>query len=109
MSFGVTILVASALSAAVVVLLRVVPSDARRKARKMLREASVLTPSTADGELVRVTGVVEAPELPLCSPLQDTKCVAYRLEVIARPAGSYHAVERSLPFVVDCGAAGRFL
>lgn len=85
----------------------------RRRARDTLRTASALTPDTDDGALASVTGVVERSDEVLRSPIAEVTCVVFRLQVIARGdhriVGAVHAVQHSVPFVLDCGDLGRWL
>lgn len=87
----------------------------RRRARRELRDKPVLDPSTTDGAVVRVTGVVRAIE-PLTAPLSGRACVIYRSRVDAttwmfrREArrGRHESIRMS-PFVIDRGAEGTVL
>jgi len=87
----------------------------RRRARRELRAKPALEPNTADGAVVRVTGVVRAIE-PLAAPLSGRPCVVYRSRVDTTPAlfrreaprGRREAT-RMAPFVIDRGAEGTVL
>lgn len=87
----------------------------RRRARRELRTKPVLESSTADGAVVRVTGVVRVIE-PLTAPLSGRDCVVYRSRVDAtswlfrREArrGRHEAIRLS-PFVIDRGGDGTVL
>ena len=87
----------------------------RRRARRELRTKPVLDPSTTEGDVVRVTGIVRAIE-PLTAPLSGRECVVYRSRVDATsllfrreaPRGRHEAIRLS-PFVIDRGAEGTVL
>jgi hypothetical protein len=87
----------------------------RRRARRELRTRPVLAPSTADGAVVRVTGIVRAIE-PLTAPLSGRECVIYRSRVDAttwmfrrEARRGRHEATRMAPFVIDRGAEGTVL
>lgn len=87
----------------------------RRRARRELRTKPVLGPSSPDGAVVRVTGVVRAIE-PLTAPLSGRACVVYRARVDASPwlvrgaarKGVHEQLELT-PFLIDRGEQGTVL
>lgn len=109
---GWGMLAVAATSAAVGQLRRVAE---RRRARRELLSKPVLDPSTADGAVVRVTGIVRAIE-PLTAPLSGCECVVYRSRadatswLVRREArrGRHEAIRLS-PFVIDRGDQGTVL
>lgn len=55
----------------------------RRRARKELTSRPVLGPATAEGEVVRVTGVVRGTGQLLIAPISARPCVIYRSRVMS--------------------------
>lgn len=87
----------------------------RRRARRELRSRPVLEATTADGAVVRVTGVVRAIE-PVIAPLSGRPCVVYRSRVDAtswlfrrEARRGRHEVLRMSAFELDRGAEGTVL
>lgn len=88
----------------------------RARARRQLRMRAVLGPGAAEGEHVRVSGVVRVYERSVTAPLSGRACVAYRarakimmMNVKRRmPKASVSPPESSLavPFLLDRGAEG---
>lgn len=86
----------------------------RRRARRELNEKSRLGTTSPEGELVRVTGVVEILDETVEAPLSGRACVVSRSRVLPirkltshaqRPKESFAIV----PFIIDRGAEGRVL
>lgn len=84
----------------------------RRRARRELRQKPILSKTSPEGEVVRVTGVVEVLDHTLTAPLSGRTCVVARSRVVAggkltsraeRPRESIIMV----PFIIDRGAEGR--
>ena len=88
---------------------------ARRRVRQELKARPVLDPSTADGSVVRVTGIVKMLE-PLTAPLSGKPCVVYVSRVdptnwVVRGAARRGLRETTVvsPFLVDRGPEGMVL
>ena len=87
----------------------------RRRARRELLSKPLLDPDTADGAVVRVTGIVRSIE-PLMAPLSGRECVVYRSRADAtsllfrrEARRGRHEVIRLSPFVIDRGEQGTVL
>lgn len=83
------------------------PSASRRQARKLLGSTDWLTDDSADGAMVKVTGVVRMREHGerFVSPLSENRCVVLRLRVLVRHGVDPRAklVEKLeiMPFVLE--------
>lgn len=91
----------------VVTFIMKMPSASRRSARKLLSDASWLDDDSADGAIVKVTGVVKMREHGerFVSPLSETRCVILRLRVLVRhgvnPRAKLVEDVKIMPFVVE--------
>ena len=98
----------------VVTFIMKMPSADRRSARKLLSATPWLAADSADGAMVKVTGVVKMREHGerFVSPLSENRCVILRLRVLVRHGRDPRAklVEdfKILPFVVE-DADGKLL
>lgn len=86
----------------------------RRRARRELRAKRPLDPRSPEGEVVRVTGIVQVLDATLEAPLSGTPCVVYRSRVTAgaKLTSRAHRPREQIamvPFVIDRGAQGRVL
>ncbi len=86
----------------------------RRRARRELNEKVRLGAASPEGELVRVTGVVEAQGETLEAPLSGRTCVVSRSRVlpIGKLTSHAHRPKESfaiVPFIIDRGPEGRVL
>lgn len=84
----------------------------RRRARRELREKQPLSARSPEGQVVRVTGVVEVLDGTLEAPLSGKSCVVYRARVSAGGKLTSRAqrpkeLAAMIPFVIDRGAQGR--
>ena len=84
----------------------------RRRARRELREKQPLDMRSPEGQVVRVTGVVEVLDGTLEAPLSGKACVVYRARVAAGGKLTSRAqrpkeLAAMIPFVIDRGAQGR--
>jgi hypothetical protein len=70
----------------VVTFIMKMPSADRRRARKVLAEAPWLAEDSADGAMVKLTGVVRMRDHGerFISPLNEDRCVVLRLRVLVR-------------------------
>lgn len=85
----------------------------RRPARRALAAAPPLTPTSAEGERVSVTGVVQVAETTIAAPLSGRLCVVARARVRIMQdgflAGGGHPYETfaMVPFIVEVPDVGR--
>jgi hypothetical protein len=83
----------------------------RRRARRELRDKAPLAPTSREGNVLRVTGLVRVAEHTLTAPLSDRACVVVRSRVrsgggfVARAQRPYETLAM-VPFVLDRGADG---
>jgi len=91
----------------VVTFIMKMPSADRRAARKRLSAAPELDEASADGALVKVTGIVRMREHGerFVSPLSETRCVVLRTRVLVRHGRDPRAklVEdfKIMPFMIE--------
>ena len=87
----------------------------RRRARRELRTKPLLAASSPEGEVVRVTGIVQlVDDESVTAPLSGRMCVVARSRVKAggKLTSQAHRPEESLaivPFIIDRGERGRVL
>ena len=100
------ILAALAVSLVVTFIMKM-PSASRRAARKRLAAARELDETSADGSLVKVTGIVRVREHGerFVSPLSETRCVVLRTRVSVRhgrdPRAKLVETVKAMPFVIE--------
>lgn len=108
------LLIAAAGLSVVIGFIMKMPSADRRSARKLLGSTDWLDDESADGSLVKVTGVVKVREHGerFVSPLSESRCVVQRLRVLVRrgqdPRGKLIEDFKILPFVIE-GDGEQFL
>ena len=102
------ILLIAAIGASLVIsFIMKMPSASRRQARKLLGSTAWLADDSADGSMVKVTGVVRMREHGerFISPLSENRCVVLRLRVLVRHGRNPSAklVEKLdiMPFVIE--------
>jgi hypothetical protein len=83
----------------------------RRRARRELREKAPLSPTSREGNVLRVTGIVRIADSILTAPLSGRECVVVRSRVRSGQGIMARAQKPSetmamVPFVIDRGTDG---